>query len=57
MPHDYNTRTKNQEDENHMSFAIANLKAKLLDGFANLRNNVINLKDVIIRNLEEALQN
>ena len=53
MLDDYNTKTKNQEDENNMSVAIANLKAKLLYCFTNLKNNVINLNHVTIRNLEE----
>ena len=41
MPHDYNTRT------------IANLETKLLDGFLSFKDEVINLKDVVIRNLKE----
>ena len=53
MPHDYNTKTKNQEDENNMSVAIANVKAKVLYWLASLKNNMINLMSLIIRNLEE----
>ena len=49
--HDYNMRTKKQEEENNMSVAIANLETKLLDGFSSLEDEEINLKDVIIRNL------
>ena len=41
MPHDYNTRT------------IANLETKLLDGFSSFKDEFINLKDVVIRNLKE----
>ena len=41
MSHDYNTRT------------VANLEKKLLDRFSSFKNEVINLKDVIIRNLQE----
>ena len=37
MPHGYKTKTKNQEDENNMPVAIANLKAKLLYWFPNLK--------------------
>ena len=41
MSHDYNTRT------------VANLETKLLDRFLSFKDEVINLKDVIIRNLQE----
>ena len=41
MSHDYNTRT------------VPNLETKLLDKFSNFKDEVINLKDVIIRNLQE----
>ena len=53
MPHDYNTRTKNQEEANNISVAIANLETNLLDGFSSLKDKVIKLKDVIIRDLQE----
>lgn len=53
MSHNYNTRTKKQQEENNTSVAIANLETKLLEGFSSLRDEVISLKDVIIRNLEE----
>ena len=38
-----------------MSAAIANLEPKLWDGFSNFKDEVINLKDVIIRNLQEEI--
>ena len=41
--------------ENNMSVAMANLEPKLLDGFSNFKDEVINLKDVIIRNLQEEI--
>ena len=53
MSHNYNTRTKKQQEENNTSVAIANLETRLLEGFSSLRDEVINLKDVIIRNLPE----
>ena len=53
MSHDYNTRTKKQKEENNKSVAKANLETKLLDGLSSLKDEVINLKDVIIRNLQE----
>ena len=53
MSYDYNTRTKKQEEENNTSVATVILKNKLLDGFWSLKHEVINLKDVIIRNLQE----
>ena len=53
MSHDYNTRTKKQEEENNTSAATVILKNKLLDGFSSLKHEVINLKDVIIGNLQE----
>ena len=53
MSHDYNTRTKIREKQNNTSVAIVNLETKLLDGFSSLIDEVINLKDVIIRNLQE----
>ena len=36
-----------------MSVAIANLETNLLDGFSSLKDKVIKLKDVIIRDLQE----
>ena len=45
MSCDYNTRNKKQEEKNNTSAAIVNLETKLLDGFANLKGEVINLKD------------
>ena len=48
MSHDYNTRTKKQEEQNNRSVAIANLETKLLDVFSSLKDEVINLKGVII---------
>ena len=53
MSHDYNTRTKKQKDENNMLVALANLETELLDGFSSLKDEVISLKDVITRNLQE----
>ena len=53
MSYDYNTRTKIREKQNNTSVAIVNLETKLLDGFSSLIDEVINLKDVIIRNLQE----
>ena len=47
MPHDYNTKTKNQEDENNLSVAIANVKAKVLYWLVNLKNNVISLMSLL----------
>ena len=46
MPHDYNTRTKNQEDKNNTLVAIANLVSSFTD-------ETTNLKDVIIKNLQK----
>ena len=53
MSHDFNTRTKNQEQESNTSVALANLETNLLGEFSSLKDQVINLKDVIIRNFEE----
>ena len=49
MSHDYNTRTKKQEEENNTSVAIVNLETKLLDGFSSFKVKVINFKDMIIK--------
>ena len=49
MSCDYNTRNKKQEEKNNASAAIVNLETKLLDGFANLKDEVINLKDETCR--------
>ena len=43
--------TTKQEEENNASVAIANLESKLLDRFSSLKDEMINLEDVIIRNL------
>ena len=64
MSHDYYTIIKKQEEKNQTSVDIgrrlkqtsvdiANLETKLLDGFSNLKDEAINVKDVIIRNLQE----
>ena len=64
MYHDYYTIIKKQEEKNQTSVDIgrrlkqtsvdiANLETKLLDGFSNLKDEAINVKDVIIRNLQE----
>ena len=53
MSHDYSTRTKNQEEKNNTSVALANLEPNLLGEFSSLKDEVINLKDVIIRNFQE----
>ena len=64
MSHDYYTIIKEQEEKNQTSVDIgrrlkqtsvdiANLETKLLDGFSNLKDEAINVKDVIIRNLQE----
>ena len=52
MSHNYNTRTKNNKEYN-MLVALANLETKLLDGFSSLKDEVINLEDLIIKNLQE----
>ena len=64
MSHDYYTIIKKQEEKNQTSVDIgrrlkqtsvdiANLETKLLDVFSNLKDEAINVKDVIIRNLQE----
>ena len=53
MSHDYSTRTKNQEEKNNTSVALANLEPNLLGELSSLKDEVINLKDVIIRNIQE----
>ena len=64
MSHDYYTIIKKQEEKNQTSVDIgrrlkqtsvdiANLETKLLDEFSNLKDEAINVKDVIIRNLQE----
>ena len=53
MSHDFNTRTKKQEQKSNTSVALANLETNLLGEFSSLKDQVINLKDVIIRNFEE----
>ena len=64
MSHDYYTIIKKQEEKNQTSVDIgrrlkqtsvdiANLETKLLDGFSNLKDEAINVKDVIISNLQE----
>ena len=64
MSHDYYTIIKKQEEKNQTSVDIgrrlkqtsvdiANLETKLLHGFSNLKDEAINVKDVIIRNLQE----
>ena len=64
MSHNYYTIIKKQEEKNQTSVDIgrrlkqtsvdiANLETKLLDGFSNLKDEAINVKDVIIRNLQE----
>ena len=49
MSHDYNTRTKKQDDENNTLIAKVNLETKLSDGFSSLKVEVINFKDMIIK--------
>ena len=57
MSHDYNTRTKKQEDENNTSITKVNLETKLLDGFSILKVEAINFKDMIIKiNLQREMQ-
>lgn len=57
MSHDYNTRTKKQEDENNTSITKVNLETKLLDGFSILKVEAIDFKDMIIKiNLQREMQ-
>ena len=51
-----NQKTRGEESDvgwYRTSVDIANLETKLLDGFSNLKDEAINVKDVIIRNLQE----
>ena len=51
MSHNYNMISTKQEEENNASVAIASLESKLLDSFSGLKDEMINLEDVVIRNL------
>ena len=57
MSRNYHTRTTKQVEENNMLVAIVNLESKLLDRFSWLKDEMINLKDVVMRNLQEEMQN
>ena len=50
MTHDYQTRSK---DSNPVAEEILNLKAELLASNNDIRDEIINLKNVIIKNLQE----
>ena len=51
----YNTKTKKNEDKNITSVGITNLESKFLDGFSSVKDEEINLKDFIIRKLQEEI--
>ena len=51
MSQHYNMISTKQEEENNASVAIASLESKLLDSFSSLKDEMINLEDVVIRNL------
>ena len=53
--HEYNTRSKDAThvDQPDLLLALSKVESKLIKNITNLKEEVINLKDIIIKNLQD----